>query len=467
MKKHHLFAAILLALSVLLSGQQAGTIDGFWLGTLKVQSSELRLAVIISGSAGGHPVGILNSIDQGGAEVPLDEVLLSGDTLMVAAHNLGMNIRGVIDPANGTWVTVFKQGPATFPLTLNKVEQLPGMSRPQEPVPPFPYKTEEVTYRNAEAGITLAGTLTIPEGQGPFPAVILLTGSGPQDRNEELYGHKPFLVLADYLTRQGIAVLRSDDRGVGGSSGNFASATTGDFAQDALAGVDFLKGRDDYKFGRIGLAGHSEGGMVAPLAASGSGSVDFIVLMAAPGIPFRDIVLSQMKRSYEKIGMSSGEAELNIAWYRQVFALVSIGRSDQQVRDEMDRLFENLLEEDRTRMNKSKESMEAEAASFTSPWWRFAMQYDPVSTLAKVGCPVLAINGEKDTQVLAEENLAAIEKALREGGNGNCQVMELEGLNHLFQTAETGDELEYGRIEETFSPGAMEVIARWILKEGS
>ena len=466
MKKHVLLIGILFTFPISLSAQPAGPVEGIWLGTLRVETSELRLAIIISWSEGNYYEGILNSIDQGGAEVPLDKVNLKEDTLEVVVSAAGMTIRGAIDPANGTWTTVFKQGPATFPLILTKVEQLPGMSRPQEPVPPYPYKTEEVSYEHSDAGITLSGTLTIPEGDGPFPAVILLTGSGPQNRDEELLGHKPFLVLADYLTRHGIAVLRSDDRGVGGSSGDFSTATTEDFAGDALAGVEYLKARPDMNFSMIGLAGHSEGGMMAPMAAVRSDDVDFIVLLAAPAIPFEDIIRYQTRRSWIKIGMDSIDIERNTEWQNQIFKLISSEKSDQQVREEMVRLYQDLSEEARTRMQVTEASIESEIARSTSPWWRFAFRFDPVSTLMQVSCPVLAISGDKDTQVTSKENLAAIEKALERGGNRDYRVVELKGLNHLFQTADSGDPLEYGRIEETFSPVAMQVIAEWINKLG-
>lgn len=464
MKKAHLFSALILSISTILSAQQPGSINGIWLGTLKLPGSELRLAITITGVEGSTPEAVLNSIDQGGVEVPMDEATLTEDTLVVSAIVLDLQIKGAVDPGSGTWVTVFTQGPAVLPLTLYKVDRLPDLSRPQEPAPPFPYKTEEVTYENSKAGITIAGTLTVPEGDGPFPAVILLTGSGPQNRDEEVFGHKPFMVLADYLTRQGIVVLRADDRGVGGTTGKFAMATTRDFADDALAGVAFLNTRAEVDPGLIGLAGHSEGGMMAPIAASTSESVGFIVLMAAPSIPFDEILLYQKKRQWEKAGMDADAMELSTKWHHEVFDLVKSDKSNPKVKKEMQKLYEQLSEEEKTKMYKSEASVEGEIELWTSPWWRFAARYDAVSTLELVTCPVLAINRSKDTQVTAKENLAVIENTLYESGNRNYFVRDIEGLNHLFQTADTGDETEYGTIEETFSPKAMDVIAGWILE---
>jgi fermentation-respiration switch protein FrsA (DUF1100 family) len=463
MKKYSPLIALLLVLNNLGFAQQTGTIAGIWLGALKLPASELRLAFTLVVSDEGGFSATMRSIDQGNQEIPMDEAVLRGDTLTVRHSSLGITVQGPIDPTSNVWSTTFQQGSALLPLSMHRVDKLPDLSRPQEPVPPIPYRIEEVTVGNPAAGITLAGTLTLPEGKGPFPAVVLLTGSGPQNRDEELFGHKPFLVLADHLTRSGIAVLRFDDRGVGGSTGSFSEANTADFAGDALAGVNFLESRTEIDKKRTGLIGHSEGGMVAPLAAAGSGKVDFIILLAAPGIPFGEIVLSQKIRQWQKLGMNQEFIDLNTAWHRQVFGLIASQKSDPQVNHEMEAMYEKLTPEEREAMHKNRTGLETEMDLFSQPWWRFAARYDAASTLEKVSCPVLALNGDKDTQVSARENLAAIEAALSERPGRTYTVKELAGLNHLFQTAETGDELEYTRIEETFSPVAMELIARWIL----
>ncbi|MEN8228481.1 MAG: prolyl oligopeptidase family serine peptidase [Bacteroidota bacterium] len=462
MKKQVLSFLLLTLLSAGILAQDPESIDGIWLGTLKIQSLELRLAFTLSGSADGELKALMKSIDQGGVEVPMEEVLLKNDTLLVRHSGAGIEVEGRINPVQLVWETEFRQGPVKAPITFLKVEQLPGMVRTQDPVPPFPYRVEEVSFRNQEADINLAGTLTIPEGDGPFPAVILLTGSGPQNRDEELFGHKPFLVLADYLSRNGIAVLRADDRGVGGSTGSFAGSTTGDFATDALAGVNYLKTREEIYTERIGLAGHSEGGMMASIAASSSADVGFIILMAAPGVPFEEIILYQKKRKWKQAGISEGDMALLMRWHNEVWSLVSGPLSNEKVQDKIRILYSELTEDEKTRLQKSEELLEAEIKVVTDPWWRYAARYKAAKTLGKVSCPVLAINGSKDTQVTANENLAAIKEALQSGGNNNYQVKDLEGLNHLFQTAGTGDESEYMKIEETVSPVAMEIISSWI-----
>jgi hypothetical protein len=309
-------------------------------------------------------------------------------------------------------------------------------------------------------GVTLAGTLTIPSGTGPFPAVVLLTGSGPQNRNEELFSHRPFLVLADYLTRHGIAVLRADDRGVGGSTGVFSKSTTGDFADDALAGIEFLKGRKEINQKRIGLVGHSEGGMMAPIAATQSPDVAFIVMLAGPGQRFADIIISQIL-----LDAKAQDAALKRSWYERLYALL-VEETDNAVAEEKIRaLHATLTADEKEKLDWPDGKLNGKIAEELSPWWRYAMQYNPRTTLMKVRCPVLALSGERDMQVPAKENLSAIEDALKAGRNIHFTVRELPGLNHAFQTAPPGMELEYAKIEETMSPVVLKTVLDWIREQ--
>lgn len=440
-------------------------IEGIWLGTLKVGEIEMRIALTFSKSDEGIYGATMNSIDQSSGEIPIEKVVLNNDSLFVKHTGMGLEIEGIVDLTKNTFDSEFRQGPGKFPILFQKVDKLPISDRPQEPKKPYPYKEEQVEYEHKAAGIKIAGTLTYPDSGGPFPGVILLSGSGPQNRDEEIFGHKPFLVLADYLTRQGIAVLRSDERGVGGTTGRFKGATTEDFAEDALAGVTYLKSRSEINPEWIGLAGHSEGGMMAPIAASKSNDIAFIILMAGPGIAFSDLILFQKELRWKKMGMSEDDIELNRSWHNQVSKITAMDIDNDQVREKIMQLYEDLNEEERIRLHKTPESIEGEVEHLTDPWWRYATKYNAHATLVKVQCPVLAINGSKDMQVVAPTNLAGIEEALKAGGNDNFLVKYLEGLNHLFQTAETGDESEYGKIEETFSPVAMKLIAGWILQQ--
>jgi hypothetical protein len=284
--------------------------------------------------------------------------------------------------------------------------------------------------------------------------VVLITGSGPQDRDETLLGHKPFLVLSDYLTRRGIAVLRADDRGTAKSTGDFAAATTADFATDTEAGISYLKTRPEIDPHKIGLIGHSEGGIIAPMIAARNPDVAFIVMMAGSGVRGDDILVEQTEAIEEASGKSHEEAVKDATKEREVLNLVETEK-DEAVLDKD--LKEKL----------SGDMPEAQAGAtikiLSSPWFRYFLTYDPAVALRKVKCPVLAIGGEKDTQVPVKENLPAIRAALEQGGNKHFEVDELPGLNHLFQTAKTGSPTEYSAIEETISPVALEKIGKWIL----
>lgn len=355
-----------------------------------------------------------------------------------------------------------------------------GQSRPQDPKPPYPYDEQEVVYQNKKDGVQLAGTLTLPRSapsnaKGPFPAVLLITGSGPQDRNETVFDHKPFLVLADHLTRLGIAVLRVDDRGVGKSTGKFSEATSEDFAADALAGVEYLKTRKEVAPRRIGLIGHSEGGLIAPLVAAASTDVAFIVMMAGPGLTGEQILYRQTVLVSKAAGMSDDLIAQNRAAQERVFAILKQEKdnvvAERRISEEADIFREvaakaraEATEEQKKTIDMVAAAIESQAKLVVSPWIRFFLTYDPRSALMKVRCPVLAINGEKDLQVPAKENLDAIRLALESGGNKDHTVLALPNLNHLFQTSRTGAISEYAQIEETISPAAMDTISKWILR---
>ncbi|MBP1611020.1 MAG: hypothetical protein H6Q04_3255 [Acidobacteria bacterium] len=326
--------------------------------------------------------------------------------------------------------------------------------RPQVPTKPYPYREEEVIYENKTAGINLAATLTIPNGKGPFPAVVLITGSGRQDRDESVIDidHKPFLVLADYLTRKGIIVLRTDDRGVGTSEGDFDAATAADFATDAEAGLAFLKNRPQVDSRKIGLLGHSTGGMVAPMAAAHNPSAAFVVMMAGVGLPGGELIVEQARILAEARGMSREEVEKMAATNHEMLAIIKREKNKAALEMELRKKLSGMVSEQLIKQA-------------DSPFFRHLIEYDPATALRKVRCPVLAINGDKDVQVPCRQNLQAIRAALEAGGNRNFEIMELPGLNHLFQNAKTGLPTEYGDIQETMSPVALEKIASWILKQ--
>lgn len=442
----------------------AQDIAGSWNGSLKIGGTQLRVVLNISKSANGY-TSTLDSPDQGAKGIPVSNTLFENGKLNIEISAAGIAYSA--DLQNDTFVGTFKQGGKEFPLALSKGEvTTEPAKRPQEPQKPYPYNSEEVTFENHKAQITLAGTLTLPPQKGKYPAVILISGSGPQNRDEELLGHKPFLVIADYLTRHGIAVLRFDDRGVGQSKGVFKGATSADFASDVESAVAYLRTRQDIR--QIGLMGHSEGGLIAPMVATTNPNVAFIVLLAGTGIRGDKLLLMQQ----ELIARANGESENDIALGKKVnekaFDMIVKSTDSEQLKNDLTAYLAQALKENPT-MKPTGVSNEAfiaqEVAITTNPWFRYFMKYDPISSLKKVKCPVLALNGEKDLQVPAKENLSAIESALKEGGNNEVTTKMYAGLNHLFQECKTGSPAEYPIISQTFSPTVMEDFTKWIKQQ--
>ena len=433
-------------------------IDGAWLGTLDTGGGKLRVVFHIVNTEDGL-TATLDSPDQGANGLPTTSVTRDGVSLKIEVKQIGGGFSGKIaadlSSIDGTWTQMGNSMPLVLKRVKDQAEVAPP-KRPQNPVRPYPYHDEDVSYVNQVQNVTLAATLTIPQGRGPFPAVVLITGSGPQDRDESLLGHKPFLVLSDYLTRKGIAVLRADDRGTGKSTGDFAAATTADFATDTEAGVAYLKTRPEINSHKIGLIGHSEGGVIAPMIAARDRDIAFIVMMAGPGVPGDQILVAQVRAIDLASGKTPEEAEKDATQEREVLDLLKTDKDDA------------TLERD-VRAKLGADAPDAKVGAsikqLTSPWFRYFVSYDPAIALRKIQCPVLAIIGEKDVQVPAKQNLPAIRKALEEGGNNHFDVEEMPGLNHLFQTAKTGGPGEYAQIEETISPVALEKMAGWILQQ--
>lgn len=453
---------LMLLLACIFSGQgQPKDVEtGTFLDTLKLPGNNLRLAITLSKGSDGNFMATFNSIDQGSGEIAFDEVSVSGRNLLLKSK-AGIEIEGTFDADYSKIAGEFRQGQARFQLEFLRVEQLPRYRRPQEPQKPYPYDLEEVTYMNEAAGIQLAGTLTIPAGEGPFPAVVLLTGSGPQDRDETVFEHKPFKVIADFLTRNGIVVLRSDDRGVGASGGEFNGSTTADFAGDGLAGVQFLMNRPEVIPERTGLIGHSEGGMMAPLAATQSKDIAFIVLMAGPGVNLGDNVAYQGRYVMEKNGASPEFLDAQEQFQLALNDLVRSNRSDEEVISEAFETYTRINETANQVLSLNEQQVKAAAESLLSNWWRYGLRYNPEKTLEAVTCPVLALLGEHDRQVPAALNKEALERAVL-NRHPASKVVVVQGVNHLFQTSETGDFSEYIKIEETISPKVLHLILSWI-----
>lgn len=433
-------------------------IDGAWLGTLHPGMMKLRVVFHIRNTDQGL-TATLDSPDQGAKGIPVTRVARKGSHLTMDVNGIGGKFGGTINAdhsaIDGTWT----QGGASLPLTLKRLKNAAELNpppRPQNPKGPLPYKQEQVKFEDKQAGVQLAGTLTIPPGKGPFPAVVLIAGSGPQNRNEVVMGQKVFLVLADYLTRKNIVVLRYDKRGIGKSGGDYATATTADFANDAEAAFNFLRTQPQVDPRKVGLIGHSEGGEIAPMVAARGRNVAFIVMMAGPGVPGRQILVEQARAISKASGMSSEKVQKAADREREIVEIIENAKDNAELEKELRAKLAGKV---------PKARLGSMIGRLDSPWFRYFVRYDPATALEKVECPVLAMIGQKDTQVPAKQNLPAIRKALKAGGNKHFEVVEMPGLNHLFQPAKTGSPLEYGQIETTIAPAALEKISNWILKQ--
>jgi uncharacterized protein len=439
--------------------------EGYWMGPLKLGAVDLRIGLKVE-RKGDALSGGLDSPDQGGPRMKADAVTFKDGKLVMTIKSIGAEYEGELTKDGAELKGEFRQSGSKLALTLKRLDKEPTFARPQDPKRPYPYREEEVEYENKPAQVKFGGTLTLPKGDGPFPAALLITGSGPQDRDESLMGHRPFLVLADHLTRKGIAVLRVDDRGVGKSTGSTMNSTTADFADDALAGIAYLKTRKEIDSKKIGLIGHSEGGLVAPLAASKSPDVAFVVLLAGTGISGEEILYLQGRLIAEAAKTPEKAIAEQIRLQKLVFGIVKETKDNKEAVKRVEEALEQEMAKmtDKEKEEAKKVPIKQQLDAVTTPWFRYFLTYDPVPALRKTKCPALAICGEKDLQVPPKENLSAIEKALKEGGNEDVTVREFPGLNHLFQTCKTGAPSEYGTIEETIAPLVLDTISEWILK---
>jgi hypothetical protein len=459
--KKNLLISLLMSTSTMIFGQE---ITGDWNGLLKVSGMQMRLVFHITKTDAGLSA-TMDSPDQGANGIPMSKTTFENSVLRIEMAAAKIEYSGTLK--NDTVFGTFTQAGQSFPMNLsrNTIEKV-ETKRPQEPAKPYPYYSEEVTFENLKDKITLAGTLTLPNKKGKFPVVVLISGSGPQNRNEELMGHKPFLVISDFLTRNGIAVLRYDDRGSYASKGDFAKATTNDFATDVEAAVNYLKTRKEIDTKNIGLIGHSEGAIIAPLVAVNDKSISFIVLMAGTAISGGDLLLLQQ----EAIGRASGmteeklleTAEINAGIYKIVNASNDSASASIKMTDYLIQKMKDSPTMEIPIGTTAEEICQQVINQTTSPWMFNFIKYNPAIILEKVKCPVLAINGDKDLQVPSKVNLTAIENALKKGGNKNVTIKELPGLNHLFQECTTGLPTEYAQIEQTFAPVALEIITNWI-----
>ena len=439
-------------------------VEGLWQGAVETHGMRLRFQLHISHDTEGELIAALDSLDQGVTGLPANKVTLQDQVFRFEIPSVAGVYEGTLNPAKNAIAGKWSQTSAdNLPLDFKRSDQALELRRPQTPAKPFPYVEEEVTFHGGAEGIELSGTLTLPKGAGPFPAVLLVAGSGPQDRDASLANHRPFLLIADALTRKGIAVLRYDKRGVGKSTGNPDTATTMDLAADAKAALAFLKSRKEIAGSRVGLIGHSEGAIIAPYLAGHSQEVRWLVLLAAPATPGEQTLLHQSELIGRAGGLTDEQLEASLGFDQAAYALV---RKEKDTSALAEKLVA-LVKETGLDAALPPAALETQLRMLSSPWFRFFLDYDPLPNLKAVTCPVLALYGQKDLQVAPKANLPLLQKALQEAVNSHAETRELPELNHLFQHAYTGTPAEYAAIEETFSPEALTLIVDWVKDHSS
>lgn len=445
---------------------------GLWAGTLNIMLiQKLRLVLEVAAPTPGKLVATLDSPDQAAFGIPIDTFTSDGSKMDFEIKALKASYSGELK-ADGKFHGTFKQGGMNMSLVLERIKERPkAPSRKQDPKKPYPYSEEEVKVVNdaANPAVTLAGTLTLPKTPGPHPAVVLITGSGAQNRNEELLNHRPFLVLSDHLTKKGIAVLRLDDRGVGGSSRGTKNDTSKDFAGDIRAAVAHLAKDSRIDSKRIGLVGHSEGGMIAPMVAvDAPEAIAFIVLLAGPTIRGDELLQLQGAMILRANGASPADAAANSELQKRLFTILREEPDEKKAADRLEAEMKSSIKKLpgvlRTSFE-SESSRKMQIAILDNAWMRYFLAYDPMPTLKKVRCPVLAVWGEKDLQVPPVENVPALKKEIPDWADRKFTLHVFPSLNHLFQTCATGSPQEYQQLEETFSPLALDATSDWILKQ--
>ncbi len=427
-------------------------IEGYWEGQIDLGAQKLEMAFDIKAAENGYSA-TLDVPAQGAFDIPVDEITFQEGQLQLKMKAMGASYSGILKDSaiEGS----FTQHGMTFPLNLAKAEKKEQQkARPQDPRPPFDYRVEEVSFTNEKEGNTLTGTLTIPKGKGPFPAMVLVSGSGQQNRDEELMNHRPFWVIADYCARHGIAVLRYDDRGMGGSTGEVENATSLDFSYDAEAAFDFLRNRKEINALQIGILGHSEGGVINFMVSARRPEVAFLVSLAGPAVNGIEVLKAQQAAILRASGMTEEAVQFSGNANAQMFGVIEASSS----REEADTLLRQLVKG----WGYNEELTEQTVGELVSPWMYYFLKYDPTEAIVKTKCPALLLNGSKDLQVLASQNLPGYERIIAEHHKTNLTLRELPDLNHLFQHCETGSPNEYFTIDETISPEVLEMIVDFI-----
>jgi len=451
---------------------------GIWLGKLNI-GRDLRLVFHVKDAGDGKLSATMDSPDQSAKDIPCSGVTVIGDSIAIELNNIHGIFAGRLTDSvtiTGTWT----QSGHNFPLEMKKVNEVPDVlpaprsARPQTPQPPFDYDVQDVVYTNKDSSIQYGATITSPKGKGPFPAVLLITGSGQENRDEEIMGHKPFAVIADYLTKNGYVVMRVDDRGVGKTTGNVDTATSADFAKDATVSFEYLKKLPQVNRKHMGLMGHSEGGMIAQMMAADRKDIDFVVFLAGPGVR-TTILMEEQNASYmASLGIPQTAIDKYKPLYSNVAHDIIYSKDSTQAYNALKQHIDLWVKQTDTASvlattgihdSISKEEfLDAAIGTYTNRWYRYFLAYDPKPNLVQMNCKVLALNGDKDIQVISRSNLAGMRIGLAQSKSKVVLTKEMKGLNHLFQTCTKCTVEEYGELEETFSPTALALIVDWLDK---
>ncbi|MEQ9617032.1 MAG: alpha/beta fold hydrolase [Phycisphaerales bacterium] len=468
-RSRSIICALMIALGVvpIAHAAQNNGIAGNWVGSIDAGGNTIEMIYRITQSESGALNGTMDVPSQGGYGIALMGITVDGNAVRWEIDLPGgAGFKGTLDAAGKKISGLFKQGAASIPITLKPRTEEAGPSRPQEPVPPFPYRSSDLEFESAESGVRLSGTLFVPDGRGPFPGVALASGSGPHDRDSSMMGHRPFLVLADALARRGVAVLRYDDRGVGASGGTFDTANPEDFAADAIGALRAIASAARIDSERVGLLGHSEGAIAVYLAAERSDKIVFAITLAGTGLPGVEALLASAAATAEASGMPKRYADTQVGVLAAIArAVIESGGTEggvQQIIEAAQQDLDKLDPDARAAMGLTDTAIEILAGELATPNSRYVLEFDPIPVLERFGAPVLALYGSRDPITPVSLHEPPVREALARSGDERSGVLVLEGLNHMFQDAKTGAPSEFGRIEQTMSPVVFDTIASWI-----
>jgi uncharacterized protein len=445
------------------AGKTVSKVEGTWQGAIETDHMRMRLQLHITHDDKGGLLASVDSLDQEIQGIPASNVTERAGEVKFELSAFGAQYLGTLSATKNETAGHWSQNGNDERLDFRRSDRILELRRPQNPAKPYPYKEEEVWFATADGKATLAGTLTLPPGAGPFPAAILIGGSGPVDRDATVAGHKPFLVLADALTRKGIAILRYDKRGIAQSKGDYAQATMQDFAQDAQAALDYMKSRKEVDARRLGIIGHSEGGILASLVATRSQDMHWLVLLATPATTGENMLLRQSELIARAGGLPEEQITHSLEFDRKAYAAVREEKNTAALEKRLD----TLVQQSGLGEAMPPAAVQAQIRFMTSPWFRQFLDFDPEPALEKLQCPVLALSGDRDLQVDSTENVPLLRKASETSENKDFTVVEVAGVNHLFQTAPSGSPALYGAIEETMAPQVLTAVTSWVTRHTS